>query len=524
VGGEAERDPGEAVHDERRERRVRCEVGVHVRHALLPHEVGEVHGLREDADGPGEEVRAPPGLAEDRGGQFRVTDRLLAQEPPVGPHDGRRDEGMIVRAADPRVHLGVHDRLPLAQQRVQLHGDPLLGARRHLVEDEGLAQLREARHDVRHPGRPLLPRLDRSGRRGMRPPTAAVPPPVEGRPGGGHSQAEDRPGRPARDPDAAQPQPVVPGEPVVAVEARQRQLEAFLAHHLDDAVVVVAEGIGEYRRAAADFAPHVGRRLPDLFPRLLGGELRQGRVRAGMGPDGRAVSRECAQFVPAQDLVGGRLLPPQLPAPPVHHPHRLSVRRPLDDPLQAADRCAPLRHGAEGQPSGGSLQRLPPRAFDRGVQAVPPERPGGVAGERTWHEDRGRQLVPAEDRPRHLAEVPAAVVEGDENRACGKGAAAADALERLVQRQGPVATGDLPHLLVEGRRRGADHRRAAGGGAPGIENAVIHEDAEGTSHLVVSPTAARRFPPRPSALGRGSRSRDVTTWSAALPRATRSQK
>ena len=67
-----------------------------------------------------------------------------------------------MRAPEPRAGLRMHLGGALDLERVDLDPDPLGLDRPHLVEDEGLAQLGEAGHDVGDPGA-VIARQPRTG-------------------------------------------------------------------------------------------------------------------------------------------------------------------------------------------------------------------------------------------------------------------------------------------------------------------------------------------------------------------------
>ena len=127
-----------------------CEVAVHVCDADLLHEAGGVRHLRKDPDRAGEEVQASRRPADqcvrrrrDSAGDPASQYAWLAR---IGPETETGSSAHARRAARPpscRVS-GCS-----AQQGVHLDRGARSSSGEHLDQHEGLAELREARHDVR---------------------------------------------------------------------------------------------------------------------------------------------------------------------------------------------------------------------------------------------------------------------------------------------------------------------------------------------------------------------------------------
>jgi hypothetical protein len=147
VGGDAVRQPGELVDDVRRERRVGGVVRVHVADAQALHLRREPRGLRHDDERPQQEARGAQVAGDGARPGAGVGPRAASQPVQLGGQEARA-ERRVVRAGHERGGFGVAHRVVLALEGEHLHPQAEALEPEYLVQDEGLGDLREPRHQM----------------------------------------------------------------------------------------------------------------------------------------------------------------------------------------------------------------------------------------------------------------------------------------------------------------------------------------------------------------------------------------
>ena len=208
----------------------------------------------------------------------------------------------------------------------------------------------------------------------------------------------------------------------------------------------------------------------DLGRYFSRGDTRQDRVGARVRANRDAVGGQPAKVLPGEHLRRPRPVRSHLAADIVDGCHRRRMRKRFCGGSDALGRGTTLGRRAERNAS----ERLGMHCGARGVgrspeQAIPPELASRIPRIGRWNEQRGRKpWVPPENRPHMNAEVPVAVVEGQQNRPFGQRPPLTDGGQR------PPPT----------RRRGSATRDAASGGRnhgemPLADRAIAQYDQRG---------------------------------------------
>src|SRR5919106_5841511 len=148
VGREAVGDSRQAPNYEARGGGMTREMAMHMRDTAGLHEAGGVHDLGEDAERSEEEVGAAPRSTQEVPERPQVRARFPVEEVELASEDRHGDERVKPGPLADRLRFGVDDLRPLSKKREHLHFDSVLLDGEDLAEDERLAQLREAGHDV----------------------------------------------------------------------------------------------------------------------------------------------------------------------------------------------------------------------------------------------------------------------------------------------------------------------------------------------------------------------------------------
>jgi hypothetical protein len=155
-------------------------------------------------------------------------------------------------------------------------------------------------------------------------------------------------------------------------------------------------------------------------------------------------------------------------------------------------------------PPGRRRDRLVERRRDeRGLQAIPPEGLVGPPRVGGREEQRRRDLVALEHRPRVLQEVAVAVVEGDHHGAGGHAALAAPDRQHVVERQERAPPREVGHLALEVGRARADQPGIERRSALGLVDPVVHERDQQVLRARVEPVEQAHEPREAPAARRG---------------------
>ena len=149
VRRKAVRDPREPADDEPRGGWMIREVAVHVVDSLGLHQPGVMRDLGKDPECTEEEVETSPRAGEQVAKGPQIATRRVAEKMQLAAQHRQGKKGLKARPGGELERLGMDDVCPLTDERKQLDVDALVFDREDLVEDEGLAQAREAGHDVR---------------------------------------------------------------------------------------------------------------------------------------------------------------------------------------------------------------------------------------------------------------------------------------------------------------------------------------------------------------------------------------
>src|SRR6185503_11867768 len=149
VRREAVRDPREPADDEPRSGWMIREVAVHVVDSLGLHQPGAMRDLGKDPECTEEEVETSPRAGEQVAKGPQIATRRVAEKMQLAAQHRQGKKGLKARPGGELERLGMDDLCPLTDERKQLDVDALVFDREDLVKDEGLAQAREAGHDVR---------------------------------------------------------------------------------------------------------------------------------------------------------------------------------------------------------------------------------------------------------------------------------------------------------------------------------------------------------------------------------------
>lgn len=148
VAGERVRRPGQAVHDPGGKRRMGRPVGVDVVRAARLDAAGERGSGRDDRDGADQELERAAVAPQGAPPRPEVAPRPAPEPVPLRGEHRPRPAPDDRHPLDERGGTGLQGRLGFADEGVQVDVDPEPLELEHLVEDEGLGQLREPGHDV----------------------------------------------------------------------------------------------------------------------------------------------------------------------------------------------------------------------------------------------------------------------------------------------------------------------------------------------------------------------------------------